>query len=112
MPDLIVRNVEESIVRALQERAARHGRSAEAEHRILLAEALLKPRRHSFAEVLAEMPGVRLDHDFEPSAASAAEVRQGASPTLKALLLSDEARAEIPVPPRRVGSRRVPPGFE
>ncbi|MBE0595510.1 MAG: hypothetical protein IH616_24240, partial [Gemmatimonadales bacterium] len=52
MPSLIVRNVDESIIRALKKRAARHGRSAEAEHRALLAEALLEPPRRTLAEVL------------------------------------------------------------
>jgi plasmid stability protein len=37
---LTVRNVPEEVVRALRVRAARRGRSAEAEHRQLLAEAL------------------------------------------------------------------------
>ena len=40
MPQLTVRNVPESVVRALRIRAAHSGRSAEAEHRALLAEAL------------------------------------------------------------------------
>ncbi len=33
MAQLIVRNIEDTLVRALKVRAARHGRSAEAEHR-------------------------------------------------------------------------------
>lgn len=64
MSSLIVRNVDESIIRALKKRAARHGRSAEAEHRALLAEALLEPRRRPLAEVLAAMPNVGQDEDF------------------------------------------------
>jgi plasmid stability protein len=64
MPDLLVRNVDESLVKALKERAGSHGRSAEAEHREILAQALAKPRRRSLAEVLAEMPDVGLDEDF------------------------------------------------
>lgn len=40
MAQLTVRNVSEDIVRALRVRAARHGRSAEAEHRLILAAAL------------------------------------------------------------------------
>lgn len=65
MPSLIVRNVDDAIVLSLKELAARHGRSMEAEHRALLAEVLLKPRRRSLAEVLASMPHVGLDSDFE-----------------------------------------------
>lgn len=40
MAQLTVRNVPDEIVRELRVRAARHGRSAEAEHRLILAEAL------------------------------------------------------------------------
>ena len=65
MPDLLVRGVDEELVRALKERAGAHGRSAEAEHRAILHAALARPRRRSFAEVLASMPPVGLDADFE-----------------------------------------------
>jgi plasmid stability protein len=41
MAQLIVRNVDEKVVRALKLRAAKKGRSAEAEHRELLEAALL-----------------------------------------------------------------------
>ena len=73
MANLIVRNVDERIVRALKSRAGKHGRSAEAEHRELLAAALLKSRKKSFAEVLATMPNVGEDADF-------ARLDDGASP--------------------------------
>ena len=65
MADLLVRGVDEEIVRALKERAGAHGRSAEAEHREILAAALARPPRRSFAEVLASMPDVGADADFE-----------------------------------------------
>jgi plasmid stability protein len=65
MADLLVRGVDEALVRALKERAGAHGRSAEAEHREILAAALSRPRRRSFAEVLASMPEVGTDADFE-----------------------------------------------
>jgi antitoxin FitA len=64
MANLIVRNVDERIVRALKSRAGEHGRSAEAEHRELLAAALLKSRKKSFPEVLASIPNVGEDADF------------------------------------------------
>jgi plasmid stability protein len=64
MASLVVRNLDERIVQALKERAARHKRSAEAEHRALLEQALLRPRRRSFAQVLAAMPEVGTDADF------------------------------------------------
>jgi len=40
MAQLIVRKLEEEIVARLKRRAAEHGRSAEAEHRLILARAL------------------------------------------------------------------------
>lgn len=42
MAQLTVRNVKEQIVRALKERAAAHGHSAEAEHREILRKTLLR----------------------------------------------------------------------
>jgi plasmid stability protein len=65
MADLLVRGVDEELVRALEERAGARGRSAEAEHHEILAAALIRPRRRSFAEVLAAMPQVGADVDFE-----------------------------------------------
>jgi plasmid stability protein len=65
MANLVVRKLDQRIVDALKQRAARHGRSAEAEHRALLAELLLLPKRKSFAEVLATMPNIGSDEDFE-----------------------------------------------
>jgi antitoxin FitA len=48
MTQLTVRNVSEQIVRTLKQRAAAHGRSAEADHREILREALLE-REEDFA---------------------------------------------------------------
>ena len=64
MANLVVRNLDQRIVDALKQRAAQHGRSAEAEHRALLEELLLKPKGKSFAEVLAAIPDVGRDEDF------------------------------------------------
>ena len=64
---LIVRNIDDGVVQALKERAARHSRSAEAEHRLILSSVLLGPRKKSFAQVLADMPNVGEDEDFERS---------------------------------------------
>jgi plasmid stability protein len=63
--NLVVRNVEEEIVQSLKEQAARNGRSAAAEHRAILKAALLQPKKRSFNKVLASMPNVGLDSDFE-----------------------------------------------
>ncbi len=65
MANLLVRGVDESIVRALKQRAGESGQSAEAEHRAILTQALLRPRKRSFAQVLAAMPNVGIDADFE-----------------------------------------------
>ena len=45
MPNLTVRNLSEETHRALRVRAARHGRSTEAEVRIILEENVLPPKR-------------------------------------------------------------------
>lgn len=64
MADLIVRNLDPSLVQALKKRAARHGRSAEAEHRAILEAVLFPARRRSLAQVLSSMPNVGKDEDF------------------------------------------------
>ncbi|HSL83142.1 MAG TPA: DNA-binding protein [Thermoanaerobaculia bacterium] len=65
MAQLIVRNLENDVVQALKERAGRHGRSAEAEHREILREALLARPGEDPKAVLLEMPDVGEDSDFE-----------------------------------------------
>lgn len=65
MADLLVRGVDDALVRELKKRAGAHGRSAEAEHRAILAAALLAPPRLSLAELLAGMPDVGFDSDFQ-----------------------------------------------
>lgn len=62
---LVVRNIEPSVAQALKEAAARHGRSAEAEHREILRAALTRPARRSVKDVLAAMPDVGTDEDFD-----------------------------------------------
>ena len=62
--NLIVRNVGEDVALALKQLAASHGRSAEAEHREILRSVLQHPKRRSVAEVLASMPNVGEDSDF------------------------------------------------
>lgn len=65
MANLVVRNLDQRVVDALKQRAAQHGRSAEAEHRALLEEHLLRPKGKSFAEALSTIPNVGRDEDFE-----------------------------------------------
>ena len=65
MANLIVRNLDPEIVKALRTLAADKGCSAEAEHREILKRVLLKPKKLTFLEVLASMPNVGSDQDFE-----------------------------------------------
>ena len=53
MASLHVRNVDDEIVALLKERATRHGRSAEAEHREILQDVLKGRQAMSFDEMAA-----------------------------------------------------------
>jgi len=64
MAQLLVRGIEAEVVRALRLRAARSGRSAEAEHREILREALLGRRSASLKQHLLRMPDAGDDKDF------------------------------------------------
>ncbi len=65
MAQLIVRNLEAEVVQRLKRRAALRNRSAEAEHREILREALA-PRGSdtSLKQLLARMPASGRDEDF------------------------------------------------
>lgn len=65
MSRLLVRDLPPEIVPALKRRAAKHGRSAEAEHREILKQALMGPKKKTFAQALAAIPNVGGDADFE-----------------------------------------------
>jgi plasmid stability protein len=66
MAQLLVRNIEDQVVRALKIRAARHGRSAEEEHRQILRQALGQAAPPlSLKDLLLDMPDVGDDRDFE-----------------------------------------------
>jgi antitoxin FitA len=64
MANLIVRNVDEAIANALKVQASQHGISAEAEHRQILAQALIRPQKKSFFDALRQIPDVGTDADF------------------------------------------------
>ena len=65
MAQLIVRNVDPALVRALKRRASGKGRSAEAEHRQILQDALgPRARRTPLTSLLLEIPDVGRDEDF------------------------------------------------
>lgn len=59
MGNLIVRNIDEAVIKALKMRASQHGISAEAEHRRILEQVLLRPQKRSFSEVLRLIPQVQ-----------------------------------------------------
>lgn len=65
MAQLLVRGIDQDLVTRLKVRAARNGNSAEEEHRRILKAALAAESRPPLSEVLAEMPDVGEDEDFE-----------------------------------------------
>jgi len=67
MADLVVRNLDRHLVDTLERRASAHGRGAEAEHRLILERALFSPPKRNLAELLAAMPDLGRDSDFERS---------------------------------------------
>jgi plasmid stability protein len=69
MAQLTVRNVDDRVARALKQRAAAHGRSAEAEHREILRAALIwsGAAKESFAERAARLRR-RLRSDVDSTA--------------------------------------------
>ena len=60
----VVRNIEPIVAQALKLAADVHGHGAEAEHREILHNALCRPVRRTFKEVLASMPDVGEEEDF------------------------------------------------
>jgi antitoxin FitA len=54
MGQLIVRGLDDALILALKRRAARTGRPAEAEHRLILEE-ILRPEAETFAQAAARM---------------------------------------------------------
>jgi plasmid stability protein len=64
MAQLIVRDIPQVVVTRLKQRAAKRGRSAEAEHREILKQALLSARAPSWKAMLGSMPDVGRDSDF------------------------------------------------
>ena len=75
MPQLLVRNLDASVVKLLRRRAAAHGISAEEEHRRILKEALTLPakRPETLMEFLLSPEGCAPDVDLELERSSDAE---------------------------------------
>lgn len=67
MSALILHDVDEVLMRALEQRAARHGRSLEAEHQAILRSVLLGAETvMDFKQFLASMPDVGEDDELCP----------------------------------------------
>jgi plasmid stability protein len=64
---LIVRNLDEELVARLKLRAAEHGRSAEAEHREILRQALATEPRRSYRELAASVRSMTTGRTHTPS---------------------------------------------
>ena len=68
MAQLLVRGIDSELIQRLKMRAARHGTSAEEEHRRILREALKSTRSpRTLKDLLLEPPDVGEDGDFERS---------------------------------------------
>jgi plasmid stability protein len=75
MAQLIVRNLDPELVARLKLRAAEHGRSAEAEHREILRQALAVEPRRSFKELAAKVRSMTSGRAHTPSEVLVREVR-------------------------------------
>ena len=64
MTSLVVSDISDEIVRALETHARRLGVSAEVAHRQILESALTPPNTKSFIKILKAMPDVGEDSDF------------------------------------------------
>jgi plasmid stability protein len=67
MAQLIVRNLDDELVARLKQRAAEHGRSAEAEHREILRQALEEEPRRSFKELAAQVRAMTAGRHHTPA---------------------------------------------
>jgi antitoxin FitA len=67
MAQLIVRNLDDELVARLKQRAAEHGRSAEAEHREILRQALIEEPRRSFWELAEKMRAMTAGSHHTPA---------------------------------------------
>lgn len=64
---LLVRHVDDGLIARLKRRAARHGRSAEAEHREILRRALAADEDLSFDQLAAELRRLTAGRQATPS---------------------------------------------
>jgi plasmid stability protein len=64
---LLVRNLDEDLIRRLKRRAGRHGRSAEAEHREILRRALAHEEEVDILKLFEEIRALSKDREHTPS---------------------------------------------
>lgn len=64
---LIVRNLDDELIVRLRQRAARHGRSVEAEHREILRHALSAEVDPSFTDLAAQLRKITAGRKQTPS---------------------------------------------
>jgi plasmid stability protein len=64
---LHVRNLDDGLIGRLKQRAARHGRSAEAEHREILRQALSADSEPSFEQLAADFRRLTKGRKHTPS---------------------------------------------
>lgn len=64
---LHVRNLDENLIQRLRRRAARHGRSVEAEHREILRQALSVEAEPAFADLAAQLRDLTKGRQQTPS---------------------------------------------
>jgi plasmid stability protein len=62
-----VRNLDDELIKRLKRRAARHGRSTEAEHREILRQALAAEGEPSFDQLAAELRKLTASRKQTPS---------------------------------------------
>lgn len=65
--NLHVRNLEDDLILRLKRRAVRHGRSAEAEHREILRQALASEVEPSFDDLAAKLRELTQDRRHTPA---------------------------------------------
>ncbi len=67
MGSLLVRNVDDELISRLKLRAARNKRSAEAEHREILRQALSGKPQQKFKEIAAKLRAITANRKHTPS---------------------------------------------
>lgn len=67
MPSLHVRDVDETLVKKLHQRARANGRSAAEEHRLILRDALLGGSKHDLHALAAQMRDLLKGRKHTPS---------------------------------------------